>query len=181
MNRIFPSGMMAIDLSHTLAPGMPYFPGTEPPVFSRPFTVASHGFAEQKITMLTHSGTHMDAPAHLFAAGATLEQLGLPHFVGSAAGLGSDPLARPVSSTWMSCGLSSTCWPGRILSSCARAGARIGEMRPTSGTFRSCPRRRRNGWPALISRGSAWTLFRLTPTIRPLCRSTGYFWPGTSS
>ena len=26
----------------------------------------------------------MDAPAHIFAAGATLEQLGLPHFVGSA-------------------------------------------------------------------------------------------------
>ena len=63
---------------------MPYFPGTEPPVFSKPFTLASHGFAEQKISLLTHSGTHMDAPAHIFAAGPTLEQLGLPHFVGSA-------------------------------------------------------------------------------------------------
>ena len=79
--------MNATDLSHTLAPGMPYFPGTEPPVFSRPFTVASHGFAEQKITILTHSGTHMDAPAHIFEAGSTLEQLGLPHFVGNAVAL----------------------------------------------------------------------------------------------
>jgi arylformamidase len=85
MKSIFPSGMIAIDLSHELAPGMPYFPGTEPPVFSRPFTLASHGFAEQKITLLTHSGTHMDAPAHILETGATLEQLGLPHFVGSAA------------------------------------------------------------------------------------------------
>ncbi len=84
MNNLFASGMMAIDLSHTLEPGMPYFPGTEPTVFSRPFTVASHGFAEQKISMLTHSGTHMDAPAHILENGATLEQLGLPHFVGSA-------------------------------------------------------------------------------------------------
>jgi kynurenine formamidase len=84
MNKTFPDGMMAADLSHTISPGMPYFPGTEPPVFSRPFTLASHGFAEQKITILTHSGTHMDAPAHILSAGATLEQLGLPHFVGSA-------------------------------------------------------------------------------------------------
>lgn len=76
-----------MDLSHTISPDMPYFPGTEPPVFSKPFTLANHGFAEQKITILTHSGTHMDAPAHIFAAGATLEQLGLPHFVGSAVAL----------------------------------------------------------------------------------------------
>jgi arylformamidase len=87
MNNIFPGGMMATDLSQTIAPGMPYFPGTEPPVFSRPFTLASHGFAEQKITLLTHCGTHMDAPAHILEAGATLEQLGLPHFVGGAVAL----------------------------------------------------------------------------------------------
>ena len=85
MTSFFSGGMAAIDLSHTLAPGMPYFPGTEPTVFSRPFTLASHGFAEQKITMLTHSGTHMDAPAHILEAGPTLEQLGLPHFIGQAA------------------------------------------------------------------------------------------------
>lgn len=84
MNKPFPDGMTATDLSHTIAPDMPYFPGTEPPVFSRPFTLASHGFTEQRITLLTHTGTHMDAPAHILAAGSTLEQLGLRHFVGSA-------------------------------------------------------------------------------------------------
>jgi arylformamidase len=84
MNKTILSGLVATDLSHTISPDMPYFPGTEPPVFSKPFTLASHGFAEQKITILTHSGTHMDAPAHIFEAGATLEQLGLPHFFGSA-------------------------------------------------------------------------------------------------
>ena len=84
MNKNYLKGMRVIDLSQTIAPGMPYFPGTEPPFFSRPFTVASNGFTEQKITLLTHSGTHMDAPAHIFEIGATLEQLGLPHFVGMA-------------------------------------------------------------------------------------------------
>jgi kynurenine formamidase len=87
MNKTFLSEMVMADLSHTLAPGMPYFPGTEAPVFSRPFTLASHGFAEQKISLLTHSGTHMDAPAHILEAGPTLEQLGLPHFVGNAVAL----------------------------------------------------------------------------------------------
>jgi arylformamidase len=87
VNKTFLTGIRAIDLSHTISPDMPYFPGTEPPVFSRPFTLASHGFVEQKISLLTHSGTHMDAPAHILAAGATLEQLGLPHFVGSAVAL----------------------------------------------------------------------------------------------
>jgi len=87
MNKTFPDGMTVMDLSHTISLGMPYFPGTEPPVFSRPFTLASHGFAEQRITLLTHTGTHMDAPAHILAAGATLEKLGLPHFVGSAVAL----------------------------------------------------------------------------------------------
>lgn len=85
MKNIFPAEMTMVDLTHTLAPGMPYFPGTEGPVFSKPFTVADHGFSEQRITMLTHSGTHMDAPAHILEAGPKLEQLGLPHFVGSAA------------------------------------------------------------------------------------------------
>jgi len=96
MKSIFPSGMIAIDLSHELAPGMPYVPGTEPPVFSRPFTLASHGFTEQKITLLTHSGTHMDAPAHILEAGPTLEQLGLPHFIGRAAVLDLTCLAGKI-------------------------------------------------------------------------------------
>jgi arylformamidase len=87
MNKAFLTGLAATDLSHAISPGMPYFPGTEPPAFSRPYTIASHGFTEQRITILTHTGTHMDAPAHIFEAGATLEQLGLPHFVGSAAAL----------------------------------------------------------------------------------------------
>ncbi len=87
MKNDFFSGLTVTDLSHTISPTMPYFPGTEPPVFFKPFTLASHGFAEQRITMLTHSGTHMDAPAHLLEAGPTLEQLGLPHFIGVAATL----------------------------------------------------------------------------------------------
>ena len=37
-------GMRVIDLTRTIAPGMPFYPGTEPPVFSRPCTLETHGF-----------------------------------------------------------------------------------------------------------------------------------------
>jgi arylformamidase len=77
-------GLSVIDLSHTISAVMPFYPGTEPPVFSRPCTLESHGFVEQKITLYSHTGTHMDAPAHILAGAPTLEELGMGSFVGSA-------------------------------------------------------------------------------------------------
>lgn len=74
-----------LDLTHPLAPGMPFYPGTEPPTFSRAFTVEAHGFAEQRLTLLTHTGTHLDAPAHMLAGGATLDRFPAGHFLGRAA------------------------------------------------------------------------------------------------
>ena len=89
--------MTVTDLSHTLEPGMPYFPGTEATVFSRPFTVASHGFAEQRISMLTHSGTHMDAPAHILEAGRRWSSSACP--ILSAAPCSSTAALLPVRSS----------------------------------------------------------------------------------
>jgi len=80
-------GVRVIDLSHTISPDMPFYPGTEPPVFSRPCTLGTHGFVEQKITLYSHTGTHMDAPAHILEGAPVLEDLGIAHFVGSAVAL----------------------------------------------------------------------------------------------
>lgn len=74
-----------LDLTHAIAPGMPCYPGTEPPVFSQPFTVAEHGFAERRLTMLTHTGTHVDAPAHMLDGAATLDAFAVGRFMGRAA------------------------------------------------------------------------------------------------
>ncbi len=76
--------MHVVDLTHTIAPGMPVYPGTQPPTFSCANTWEQDGFHETLISFYTHTGTHMDPPAHLFPQGITLDRLDASHFVGSA-------------------------------------------------------------------------------------------------
>jgi kynurenine formamidase len=77
--------MKITDLTHVISPNMPVFPGTEPPVFAKGNTLKEHGFREAKITMYSHTGTHIDAPAHLLQDGASLDSLDINHFIGPAA------------------------------------------------------------------------------------------------
>jgi arylformamidase len=74
-----------IDLSRTISEDMPVYPGTEQPVITKPCTIDGCGFAEKKITLYSHTGTHMDAPAHILAGAPCLEDLGVSHFIGSGA------------------------------------------------------------------------------------------------
>ena len=76
--------MKAIDLTHTIAEHMPVYPGTEPPTLSVPCTVEKDGFKETLLRMFSHTGTHIDAPAHLFENGATLDTFDASQFVGTA-------------------------------------------------------------------------------------------------
>ena len=73
-----------IDLTHTIREGMPVYPGTDSPTLEEATTVESDGFAEKKLTMFSHVGTHMDAPAHIFAGATTLDALDISKFTGSA-------------------------------------------------------------------------------------------------
>lgn len=85
-----------IDLTHTIGPGMPVYPGTEPPRIQQAFTVEKDGFAEQWISLFSHTGTHIDAPAHMLAGGPSLDQLGADHFIGRACVLdATDPVIEP--------------------------------------------------------------------------------------
>ncbi len=76
--------MKIFDLSHTIKPGMPAFPGTDPPVFVQGNTVEKDGFAEKKITFFSHTGTHIDAPAHILKTQPNLDQLPINSFIGQA-------------------------------------------------------------------------------------------------
>ena len=73
-----------IDLSHTLTPHMPVWPGTEQPVIIPACTMETYGCRVKKITMYTHVGTHMDGPAHFLKDGTTLDQMRISHFTGPA-------------------------------------------------------------------------------------------------
>lgn len=76
--------MKAIDLSHPISESMPFYPGTDPPAFSDACTVERDGFAEKRISLHTHTGTHLDAPAHIFPGAATLDEMPPGHFFGRA-------------------------------------------------------------------------------------------------
>lgn len=73
-----------VDLTQPITPGMPVYPGTEPPVLQQANTVERNGFAETLIRMYSHTGTHIDAPAHMVANAPTLDRLAVDRFVGMA-------------------------------------------------------------------------------------------------
>jgi kynurenine formamidase len=76
--------MRVVDLSHPFSEDMPLYPGGRPPELRQARTVGRDGYAEKRVAFSTHTGTHIDAPAHMLAGAPTLDRLGLDHFVGPA-------------------------------------------------------------------------------------------------
>lgn len=76
--------MKVTDLTHIIESAMPVFPGTEQPFFEKANTFEKDGFREAKITMYSHTGTHIDAPAHMLSNGPYLDNLDIGHFIGNA-------------------------------------------------------------------------------------------------
>lgn len=76
--------MKIVDLSHTISPDMPAYPGTEQPIFKIGRTIENDGFLEKEITLYSHTGTHIDAPAHLIKGLKTLDQLQIEQYFGEA-------------------------------------------------------------------------------------------------
>jgi kynurenine formamidase len=88
-----------VDLSHLIYPEMLVFPGTEQPRLQPVSSLEKDGFIEHKLTMCTHTGTHIDLPSHLSADGPTINQIDINHFMGKAAvidctGLASEVITR---------------------------------------------------------------------------------------
>lgn len=75
--------MPVIDLTYPLTPDMPVYPGTPPPEIRTIATFEKDGFRERQLTFCSHTGTHMDAPAHLLARGKTLDQFPPDRFMGN--------------------------------------------------------------------------------------------------
>jgi kynurenine formamidase len=76
--------MTAYDLSQPLDPDVPVYPG-DPEVSLRPH--ATHDADGYRVTALelgSHSGTHVDAPAHTEPDGATLDSVPMETFTMSA-------------------------------------------------------------------------------------------------
>ena len=76
---------MILDLTHTISPEMPVYPGTPNPRLFPAARLDQHGYRETQISMVSHTGTHMDAPRHMLLHGVSLDALPPDRFCGPAA------------------------------------------------------------------------------------------------
>ena len=76
--------MPLVDLSHPLTTGMPVYPGDPEVTFAPALTVAADGVAVERLDLGSHSGTHLDAPAHSIPGGRTVDRIPLELLWGPA-------------------------------------------------------------------------------------------------
>ncbi len=79
MNRPAPD---IIDLTHFISGTMPVFPGTEAPRITDAFTIDRHGFAEKSLQLVSHTGTHIDAPGHILPGAPRLDGFPAGRYLG---------------------------------------------------------------------------------------------------
>jgi arylformamidase len=71
--------MIFIDVTRPLSPDLPVYPGDT----RFAFTQEDRGqYRISDIHMSTHTGTHIDAPAHYLKSGDTIDSVSLTHLVG---------------------------------------------------------------------------------------------------
>jgi len=87
--------MHVVDLSYPITSDMPVYPVDPRPCLDVASTLAGAGYVARKITFGSHTGTHMDAPAHMIAGGRTLDAYPVGHFIGFAAVLDLTAYAGP--------------------------------------------------------------------------------------
>lgn len=74
-----------IDLTYPLSPDTVMYPGLPGPEFEPFFSVDGNGASVTRVSFVTHAGTHIDAPSHVFSGGQTVDNLPLERLIGDAA------------------------------------------------------------------------------------------------
>lgn len=72
-----------LDLTHTLQEGLPLFPGS-PPFDVQKVADYDQGYYANKISMIEHTGTHVDSPAHFTPGTDTIDEVPLQRLIGPA-------------------------------------------------------------------------------------------------
>jgi arylformamidase len=72
------------DLTRTLSPQMPVYPGDPQPKFSAYLNIEEDGANVTQISLGSHTGTHVDAPWHFLQDGNTIDKEPLGKFIGQA-------------------------------------------------------------------------------------------------
>ena len=76
--------MKIIDLSQTLENGMPVYPGDPKVKIEQIHNLNKEGWRLRLLSFGSHTGSHVDAPAHMDEGGQTLDQLSIGKFIGKA-------------------------------------------------------------------------------------------------
>jgi arylformamidase len=74
----------AVDLTHELHNGMPIYPGDPAPSFVSYATLEKDGVNLTKLTLGSHTGTHIDAPRHFIPNGIGVDQIPASKLLGEA-------------------------------------------------------------------------------------------------
>lgn len=77
------SGPRIVDLSYTISSDMLVYPRTERPSFQWIGRVNSEGYNLTRITMLVHTGTHVDAPRHFLDGVPCIDEISPERFFGT--------------------------------------------------------------------------------------------------
>jgi len=86
----------AVDLTHELRNGMPIYPGDPSPSFVRYATLEKNGVNLTKLTLGSHTGTHIDAPRHFIPDGIGIDQISPNKLIGEA--YVTDMSSKPIGS-----------------------------------------------------------------------------------
>jgi len=76
------SGTSFHDLTNLIFEGMPTYPGEPKPEFSPHFRLKRDKVNVTRLTMSSHSGTHVDAPKHFIFNGQGIDSVSLNKFIG---------------------------------------------------------------------------------------------------
>jgi arylformamidase len=88
----------AVDLTHELHNGMPIYPGDPSPSFVSYSTIKKNGVNLTKLTLGSHTGTHIDAPRHFIPDGIGVDQISPNKLIGEAyvADMSSKPIGSGI-------------------------------------------------------------------------------------
>jgi kynurenine formamidase len=71
----------ATDLSHTIEPGIPLWPGDPPVVFHDEASIVKDGYYLRSFSMGEHSATHMNAASSFFEKGKSVDAYGVKELI----------------------------------------------------------------------------------------------------
>ena len=92
------------DLTHPLTTGMPVYPGDPEVEIAEALTLPADGCSVRSLHLGSHSGTHVDALAHIIPGGRTIDQVSPEELMGDAVVLylrTSRPVSRSRRRCWL--------------------------------------------------------------------------------